>query len=133
MVPSESIVQVGAQAGGVPAGCSRFHAAVELIGRRWNGVILQALLVGCGRFSTVRAAIPGITDAMLTQRLRELEDAGIVTREVIDGRPVEIRYALTEIGAQLAPILNAISDWGDRWARATGQAGATDGSGAPDR
>lgn len=103
------------------ATCSRFHAAVELIGRRWNGVILRSLLVGCGRFSTLRASIPGITDAMLSQRLRELEDAGIVSREVIDGRPVEIRYAVTELGARLAPILDAIAAWGDAWASEAGR------------
>lgn len=98
--------------------CPGFHAAIELIGRRWNGVVLQALLEGCRRFSQIRAAIPEITDAMLSQRLRDLEDAGLVVRDVIDSRPVEIRYSLTDLGQALAPVIDAIAEWGMEWAAA---------------
>jgi DNA-binding HxlR family transcriptional regulator len=96
--------------------CPFFHAAVELIGKRWNGVVLQALLGGCQRFREIRAEIPDITDAMLSQRLRELEDAGLVRREVIEARPVEIRYGLTEVGRRLSPVIDAIAEWGADWA-----------------
>ncbi|MFC5500880.1 winged helix-turn-helix transcriptional regulator [Lysinimonas soli] len=95
--------------------CPSYHAAVELIGRRWNGVILQALLAGTTRFTELRSGIPGITDTMLTQRLRELEDAGVVFREVANARPVEIRYGLTEVGLELSPILEAIASWSNHW------------------
>ena len=63
-----------------PSACPAFHDAVELIGRRWNGLILRELLAGPRRFSQVRAGIPGITDAMLSQRLKELEAARLVKR-----------------------------------------------------
>jgi DNA-binding HxlR family transcriptional regulator len=96
--------------------CPGFHAAVELIGKRWNGVVLQALLGGCQRFSEIRTEIPDITDAMLSQRLRELEDAGLVEREVVAARPVEIRYGLTGVGRRLAPVIDAIAEWGADWA-----------------
>jgi DNA-binding HxlR family transcriptional regulator len=111
----------------VPAGgcsSSSFHAAVELIGRRWNGMVLQAMLDGCRRFSEIRSAIPDLTDAMLSQRLRELEGAGLVVREVADARPVEIRYGLTDVGRRLAPVLDAIAVWGSEWSRARSQASA---------
>jgi DNA-binding HxlR family transcriptional regulator len=112
--------------------CPVFHEAIELIGKRWNGVVLQALLGGCQRFSEIRETIPGITDAMLSQRLRDLEDAGLVKREVVDARPVEIRYGLTGVGRRLAPVLDAITEWGTDWAAsrsvATAEAAAETGA-----
>jgi DNA-binding HxlR family transcriptional regulator len=104
--------------------CPAFHAAIELIGKRWNGLVLQAMLGGCQRYSQIRAEIPDITDAMLSQRLRELEDAGLVERDVVEARPVEIRYGLTEVGRRLAPVIDAIAEWGADWAatRSTAQA-----------
>lgn len=103
--------------------CPDFHAAVELIGRRWNGVVLQRLMGGPQRFGELRAGIPGITDAMLTQRLRELDDAGVVSRDVVVARPVEIRYSLTSIGAALSPVLDAVAEWSTVWA--ANEAGVT--------
>lgn len=96
-------------------GCSTFHSAVELIGRRWNGVVLDALLRGTLRFSELRTAIPQVTPAMLSRRLKELERAGVLVREVVGTRPVEVRYTLTEAGRALAPVLGAIADWGTTW------------------
>lgn len=96
--------------------CPRYHAAIELIGRRWNGVILQRLLQGPLRFSEIRNGIPRLTDAMLSQRLRELEDAGVVERVVIDQRPVQVTYGLTPVGARLSPILTAVAQWSNEWA-----------------
>lgn len=99
------------------ATCPAFHAAVELIGRRWNGVVLQHLLGGPLRFGEVRERIPGITDAMLSQRLKELEAAGVVERIASTrSRPVEVRYHLTPIGERLSPVLGAVADWGVEWA-----------------
>ncbi|MFI1016397.1 winged helix-turn-helix transcriptional regulator [Streptomyces sp. NPDC020965] len=95
--------------------CSDFHAAIELIGRRWNGVILQRLFDGPHRFGELRDRIPRITDAMLSQRLKEFEAAGIVERIVTVGRPVEIRYQLTDIGTRLAPVFDAVESWGAAW------------------
>lgn len=95
--------------------CPSYHRAVELIGKRWNGVILQALLSGPARFSELRAGITGITDTMLSQRLKELEDAGLVRREILENRPIVVQYGLTETGDSLAPILNAIALWSNEW------------------
>jgi DNA-binding HxlR family transcriptional regulator len=98
------------------AHCTRFHAAIELIGRRWNGVILQQLLAGPLRFSEIRRGVPNLTDAMLAQRLRELEDADVVERVVTDDRPVQVSYRLTPVGERLAPVLEAVAQWGHDWA-----------------
>ena len=99
------------------AQCRSYHAAIELLGRRWNGVILQQLLGGASRFSEIRRDIPKLTDAMLSQRLRELEDAGIVERAVSGDRPVQVTYGLTAIGDRLAPVLEAVANWSDEWER----------------
>jgi DNA-binding HxlR family transcriptional regulator len=106
--------------------CSSFHAAIELIGRRWNGVILNRLLDGPLRFSQLRAAIPEVTDAMLTLRLKELEAAALLVRSVSTDRPIEVHYALTEVGAQLSPILAAIGRWSVTWDQAVAVEGRAD-------
>ncbi|MBL7494293.1 helix-turn-helix transcriptional regulator [Frankia sp. AgB1.9] len=93
-----------------------FHTAIELIGRRWTGVILAALLAGPARFSELRDRIPRITDAMLSQRLKELEHAEVLEREVTVARPVEVRYTLTDIGRRLEPVLDAVRVWSVDWA-----------------
>lgn len=98
--------------------CPLFHAAIELLGHRWNGLILQALIGGRRRFSQLRTAIPELTDAMLSRRLKDLESAGIVVRDVSSARPIEVYYELTNVGAQLLPVLDAIADWSNIWAQA---------------
>ena len=98
--------------------CARFHAAVELIGRRWSGAVIQLLLQGPSRFAELRAGIPDITDRMLSERLRELEEEGIVLRKVIPDTPVRVEYSLTPKGRALAPALGAIGQWAERWVEA---------------
>jgi DNA-binding HxlR family transcriptional regulator len=105
-------------AGHVPALCSRFHRASELIGRRWTGAIIFVLLKSKCRFATLRAAIPDITDRMLSDRLQELEAEGIVDRTVIPDTPVRVEYALTKKGRALAAAIDAISAWADKWVEA---------------
>ncbi|MGZ3496384.1 MAG: winged helix-turn-helix transcriptional regulator [Vulcanimicrobiaceae bacterium] len=95
--------------------CPRFHRAVELIGRRWTGAIVRTLLFGERRFNELLVAIPGISDRLLTERLRELEAADIVHREVQADSPVRVIYRLTERGAELEPALNEIARWAERW------------------
>jgi DNA-binding HxlR family transcriptional regulator len=95
--------------------CWRFHKAVELIGRRWSGAIIQMLLQGPSRYAELRAAIPDITDRMLSERLRELEDERIVARTVIPETPVRVEYSLTTKGRGLAPALDAIGHWAEKW------------------
>ena len=98
-----------------PALCARFHQASELIGRRWTGAIIFVLLRSRCRFATLRDAIPDITDRMLTERLQELEQEGIVERTVIPESPVRVEYALTKKGRALASAIDAIADWAQKW------------------
>jgi DNA-binding HxlR family transcriptional regulator len=98
--------------------CARFHRAVELIGRRWSGAIIRILLQGPSRYAELRAAIPDITDRMLSERLRELEDEKIVARTVIPETPVRVEYSLTAKGRALAPALDAIGHWAEKWVEA---------------
>ncbi|MHB1016955.1 MAG: winged helix-turn-helix transcriptional regulator [Coriobacteriia bacterium] len=95
--------------------CDTFHHAIELIGRRWTGAIISVMLKGASRFCELRAAIPGISDRLLTERLRELEDAGIVAREVEATRPPQVTYRLTPKGQALGPVLESITGWSHDW------------------
>src|SRR5260370_10301780 len=91
--------------------CARFHAAIELIGAKWSGAVLQALFTGSHRFADIRAAIPGVSDIMLTRRLRELEDAGLVERRVMPTSPVHVEDHLTQMGREDGPVLHAVIRW----------------------
>ena len=103
----------------VPQLCSRFHYASELIGRRWNGAIIFMLLKQTCRFATLRDGIDGITDRMLSERLQELENEGIVERTVIPDTPVRVEYSLTKKGKALAEAIGSITDWAERYIPAT--------------
>ncbi len=100
---------------GPAAFCPQFHQAVELIGRRWSGAIIRALLVGRTRFCEVTVAIPGLSDRLLSERLKELEAEDIVSRTVIPDTPVKIEYHLTAKGAALGEVFAAISAWADQY------------------
>jgi DNA-binding HxlR family transcriptional regulator len=104
--------------GHIPALCPRFHQASELIGRRWTGAIIYVLLRTRCRFAALRSAIPDITDRMLSDRLQELEQEGIVDRTVIPDTPVRVEYSLTKKGRALASAMDAISEWAEKWIEA---------------
>lgn len=95
--------------------CSRFHRAIELIGSRWTGAILQTLLQGKTRYGVIRGAIPDITDRMLSERLRSLEGEALVLRVVIPESPVRVEYELTPKGHELQNALREIGNWAERW------------------
>jgi DNA-binding HxlR family transcriptional regulator len=95
--------------------CSRFHKAVELIGGRWTGAIIQTLLQGKTRYALIKTAIPDITDRMLSERLRSLESEELLTRRVVPESPVRVEYELTEKGRSLESSLNEIGTWAERW------------------
>lgn len=95
--------------------CPRFHYAVELIGARWNGAILAALLDGAHRYAELKAAIPNVSDTMLAARLRTLEAEEVVERRVLPTTPVRVEYHLTDKGAALAPVVEALVDWSHEW------------------
>lgn len=95
--------------------CPDFHAAIELIGRRWTGAIVSTLTEGPMRFGELGKAVPGLSDRLLSQRLRELEDAGVVERAVDPGTPVRVSYSLTAKGADLGPAIVELRAWARRW------------------
>lgn len=95
--------------------CPRFHRAVELIGRRWTGAILSAMLNGATRFTDIVHSVPGLSDRLLSERLKELECEGIVQRRVHPETPVRIEYMMTEKGRDLTSVTSAISCWAERW------------------
>jgi DNA-binding HxlR family transcriptional regulator len=98
-----------------PELCAQFHRAVELIGRRWTGAVIQLLLIGRRRYAELRDAIPDISDRMLSERLRELEREAIVARIVVPETPVRVEYELTAKGRALERSLAEIGRWAQRW------------------
>jgi DNA-binding HxlR family transcriptional regulator len=96
--------------------CPQFPHAIELIGKRWTGAIVREFFYGAKRFSDVRDAIPGMTDRMLSERLKELEAEGIVGRTVTPETPVRIEYSLTPKGRALLQALKALGQWASTWA-----------------
>jgi DNA-binding HxlR family transcriptional regulator len=96
--------------------CPYYHRSVELIGRRWSGDILRALLHDIHRYSELRARIPDISDRMLSERLRELEAAGLIRRDVIPETPVRVEYHLTPLGQAVRPVVEAVGSWAAEWA-----------------
>ena len=103
--------------------CPRYHQAIEIIGRRWTGAIIRALLAGDTRFSQIRSTIPGLSDRLLSERLKELEAEGIVERRVLADTPVRIEYHLTAKGEDLADVVQAASAWAEQWLPAGGSSG----------
>jgi DNA-binding HxlR family transcriptional regulator len=102
---------------GPAAVCPYFHAAIELIGKRWTGAILCALTVGELRFGELAKAVPGLSDRLLSRRLRELEEEGLVKRDVEAGTPVKVSYSLTEKGAALRPAIEELGSWARAWSK----------------
>jgi DNA-binding HxlR family transcriptional regulator len=92
-----------------------FQRGIELIGKRWTGAVVKALLPGPARFNQLLAGIPGISDRVLTERLRELETESLVERLVDPGPPVRVSYRLTARGRALEPVLTAVSEWSETW------------------
>lgn len=107
------------------AHCPHYERAVEVLGRRWTGLIVRALLGGRTRFSEFTASIPGLSDRLLSERLKELEAEGIVTRCVSTETPVRVDYRLTEKGKALAGVVEAISTWADHWVAPDASGAAT--------
>lgn len=95
--------------------CRRFQGSVELVGKRWSSGILLAVWQGASRFSEIVARVDGLSDRMLAQRARELEAAGLLARQVIATTPVQIRYEITERGADLLQALQPVVEWEQRW------------------
>ncbi|GAB4151750.1 MAG: winged helix-turn-helix transcriptional regulator [Cyanobacteria bacterium J069] len=94
------------------------ETTIAIIGGRWKVLILRELLGGVKRFNELHRSLSGITQKMLTQQLREMEDDGIVHREVYQQVPPKVEYSLTPLGQSLEPILAVMHEWGERYLRA---------------
>jgi DNA-binding HxlR family transcriptional regulator len=95
--------------------CPYYAAATQMLGRRWAAGVLRALLTGPARFSDIASVISGMTDKLLSQRLKDLEADGLVERRVHAGPPVRVEYRLTEKGDALSTILLDLNRWALKW------------------
>ncbi len=111
--------------GNPTAFCPRFHHAIELVGRRWTGAILRAMLSGRTRFSDIAGAVPGLSDRLLSERLKELEAEGVIERCVYPDTPVRIEYQLTAKGHALENAVAAVAEWAETWVESPDLAAAT--------
>jgi DNA-binding HxlR family transcriptional regulator len=96
--------------------CPKFEKAISLLSHRWTALVIYQLLSGPGRFSEIQASI-GVSGKVLSDRLKELEQQGIVKREVIPETPVIIEYSLTDKGLSMEPILRTIENWSQTWVK----------------
>jgi DNA-binding HxlR family transcriptional regulator len=96
--------------------------AADLVGGKWRPVILALLKEGVHRYGELRRRIPDISEKMLVQRLRELQEDGLIDRVDLQSKPAHVEYRLTEEGWSLAPVLQAMYDWGLARAERTGTA-----------
>jgi len=94
--------------------CDRFHEAIEFIGKRWMGIIIYRLLDGPKRYHELLTEIEGISDRLLTERLRELVNYGLVIKSVSQTQARKVEYELTGHGIELKEIIRAIVKWTDK-------------------
>src|SRR4051812_34820629 len=95
--------------------CPKYEQAMAILGKRWTGLILRALLSGSCRFNSISAYVPGLSDRLLSERLKELESVGIVERHVYPETPVRIEYVLSDKGQELREIVAVVQAWADKW------------------
>lgn len=95
--------------------CPKYEKAVDLLGKKWTGLILRVLADGPTSFSKIASTVTRLSDRVLSERLKELEQRGVVARRVNPSIPVKIEYSLTEKGRDLQDVLDALQHWADRW------------------
>jgi DNA-binding HxlR family transcriptional regulator len=113
-VPRTPLAQAGPAAVSYVVGdeeCRSYQSVLEFVGRRWVGAVLMAGSQGARRFSQYRALVPGISDRLLSQRLKELETYGLMERTVIPTTPVQILYQPSRTGAELVEALQPLITW----------------------
>ncbi|MBM7655029.1 winged helix-turn-helix transcriptional regulator [Neobacillus cucumis] len=91
--------------------CTNFHNAIEFIGKRWMGAVIYALMTGPKRYHEIISLIPAISDRLLTERLRDLESEGLITKKVIATSPKRVEYELTAAGKNLEEVINTLVKW----------------------
>lgn len=97
-----------------PTICPKFEKAISILSQRWTGLVIYQLLTGTQRFNEIQSAI-GISGKVLSDRLKDLEQKGLVKRDVIPDTPVVIEYSLTDKGRSMEPILKSIEQWSQEW------------------
>ncbi len=95
--------------------CPRYEHAIQILGKRWTGLLIDALMLGPRRFCELTALVEGLSDRVLSDRLRELEMENVVKRVVYPQIPVRVEYELTEKGYALKPVVDAIHTWAEQW------------------
>jgi|SRR6185369_6998746 len=95
--------------------CPRFQVAVDILGRRWTGLVVWALSEGPRRFGELAQRLEVVSERMLSERLKELELEGVVARQVFAETPVRIEYSLTEKGRGLVTVLQSVGQWAEKW------------------
>lgn len=103
--------------GGLPA-CP-VATTVSLLANRWRPLIVRELLSGTKRFGQLQRAVSGVSQKVLTQNLREMEGAGLVTRTVYPEVPPRVEYSLTEVGFSLEPVIDSMWQWGAAYQAST--------------
>ncbi|CAI6061837.1 winged helix-turn-helix transcriptional regulator [Cohnella sp. JJ-181] len=96
----------------VSEGQCPIETVIHVVGGKWKPTILWHLLESTMRFSALEKKIPEVTQKMLAQHLRELENQGVVTRTIHPTVPPKVEYSLSEYGRTLAPVLQSMCDWG---------------------
>ena len=91
--------------------CTNFHNAIEFLGKRWMGIVIYSLLDGPKRYNEINSAIPGISDRLLTERLRDLEKEGLIKKNVLNTSPKKVEYELTTAGKDLEEVIHALIKW----------------------
>ncbi|PIC63181.1 transcriptional regulator [Sporosarcina sp. P13] len=94
------------------ASCQIYKRAIEFIGKRWTGIIVYQLLDGPKRYHELLHAIDGISDRLLTERLKDLEQENVLRKYVITETPKKVEYELTPLGYEFTKVFRAIMDWG---------------------
>ncbi|KAF0823140.1 MULTISPECIES: winged helix-turn-helix transcriptional regulator [Bacillales] len=97
--------------------CPRFEKAIGILSQRWTGLIIYQLLNGPQRFCSIESSI-GISGKVLSDRLKDLENEGVVKRNVFPETPVRIEYSLTEKGLAMEPLMKEIEKWSQTWLEA---------------
>jgi len=101
--------------------CPRYEHAMQILGKRWTGLLINALMKGPRRFCELTLLVDGLSDRVLSDRLRELEVEGIVQRTVYPQIPVRVEYELTTKGHALKPTIDALHVWAEQWVTLTPQ------------
>ncbi|MFC6346331.1 winged helix-turn-helix transcriptional regulator [Vagococcus carniphilus] len=96
--------------------CPKFEKTFEILGKKWNGLILDVLIEdGPQRFVELAGKVPEVSDRVLVERLKELEEKGLVDRTVSNEEKNRVEYSLTTKGTDLKPVMDEIKSWGEKW------------------